>query len=48
MQLPEKLELFSRIFIAFLECALNYEHFGKKDELPGSSISEVIESERRL
>ena len=33
MQLSEKLETFSRFFIAFLESALNFEHFEKKMSL---------------
>ena len=47
-QLPEKLEIFSRFLIEFLEFALNFEHFEKKDEPHGSSISEVTESQRRV
>ena len=30
MQLSEKLETFSTFFIAFLESALNFEHFEEK------------------
>ena len=30
MQLSEKLKTFSRLFIAFFESALNFEHFEKK------------------
>ena len=48
MQLSEKRETFSVLQIAFLECALNCEHFGKKGEPHGSSRSEVIDSERRV
>ena len=33
MQLTGKLETFSMFFIAFLECALNCEHFQKKVSL---------------
>ena len=47
MQLSEKLETFSPFFIAFLESALNFEHFEKKNEPHSSSISEVIDSQRR-
>ena len=32
MELSEKLEISSGFFIAFLECALNFEHFEKKKE----------------
>ena len=45
-QLSEKLKTFSQLFITFLECTLNLEHF-KKNEPHSSSISEVIDSERR-
>ena len=38
---------FFSIFIAFLKCALNLEHFQKKDEYPGLIISEIIDVERR-
>ena len=46
-QLSKKLNTFSQFFIAFLECTLNLEHFEKKNEPHSSSISEVIDSERR-
>ena len=36
----------SRLFIAYLECASNLEHFEKKDEHPSPVISEIIDSER--
>ena len=39
--------IFSEYFIAFLKCALNLEHFQKKDEYPSVSISEIIDAERR-
>ena len=45
-QLSEKLKTFSQFFIAFLKCTLNLEHFDK-NEPHSSSISEVIDSERR-
>ena len=47
MQVTGKLETFSVFFIAFLEYLLNCEHFQKKSEPHGSSISEVIDSQRR-
>ena len=49
MQLSDKVKTFCQFFIAFLVSALNFEHFEKKkkNELHGSSISEVIYSERR-
>ena len=37
--------IFSRFFIAYLECASNLEHFEKKDEHPRPLISEIIDSE---
>ena len=40
-----KQKVFSRFFIAYLECALNLEHFEKKDEHPSPVISEIIYSE---
>ena len=45
-QLSQKQKSFSRLFLAFLKCALNLEHFGKKDEYPSQVISKVIDSER--
>ena len=44
--LSKKQNTFSGFFIAFLKYALNLEHFGKKDEYPGSVISKAIDSER--
>ena len=46
-QLSEKLKTFSQFFIAVLECTLNLEHFEKRNKPHSSSISEVIESEKR-
>ena len=40
-----KQKIFSGFFIAYLECALNLEHFEKKDEYPSQAISEIIDSE---
>ena len=37
---------FSGIFIAFLKCAWNLEHFPKNDEYPSLVISEIIHAER--
>ena len=45
--LSHKQKTFSEFFIAFLNCALNLEHFRKKDEYPSLVISEIIEAERR-
>ena len=45
--LSEKQKTFSGIFIAFLKCAWNFEHFRKKDEYPSLIISDIIDAERR-
>ena len=44
--LPQKQKTFSRLFLAFLKCALNLENFEKKDEYSSLVISKVIDSER--
>ena len=44
--LPQKQKTFSGFFIAPLKCALNLEHFEKKDEYPSLVISRIINSER--
>ena len=44
--LSQKQKTFSGVFIAFLKCTLNLEHFGKKKEKPGLLISRIIDSER--
>ena len=44
--LSQKQKKFSGFFLAFLKCALNLEHFEKKDEYPGLVISRIIDSER--
>ena len=38
--------LFVDLFIAFLKCACNLEHFEKKDEYPSLIISEFMDCER--
>ena len=45
--LSQKQKRFSGYFIAFLKCALNLEHFKKKDEYPSLIISEIIDAEKR-
>ena len=45
--LSQKQKTFSGVFIAFLKCAWNLEHFQKKDEYPTLIISEIIDAERR-
>ena len=44
--LSQKQKTFSGFFIAFPKCALNLEHFEKKDEYPSLVISRIIDSER--
>ena len=43
--ISQKQKIFSRFFIAYLECASNLENLEKKDEHPSPVISEIIESE---
>ena len=43
--LSQKQKIFSVFFIAFPKCALNLEHFEKKDEYPSQVISRIIDSE---
>ena len=45
-QLSKKQKTFSGFSLAFLKCALNLEHFQKKDEYPGLVISRIIYNER--
>ena len=44
--LSEKQKSFSRFFLAFLKCALNLEHFEKKEGHPSVDFSKIIDSER--
>ena len=44
--LSQEQKIFTGFFIAFLKCALNLEHLGKKDEYPSLVISRIIDSER--
>ena len=44
--LSQKQKRFSGLFLAFLKCALNLEHFEEKDEYSSLVISKVIDSER--
>ena len=43
----QKQNIFSQLFIAFLKCSLNLEHFQKKDEYSSLITSEIIDAERR-
>ena len=44
--LSQREKTFSGWFLTFLKCALNLEHFEKKDEYSSLVISKVIDSER--
>ena len=44
--LSQKQKTLSWFFITFLKCALNLEHFQKKDEYSSLIISEIIDAER--
>ena len=44
--LTQKQKAFSGLFLPFLKCALNLEHFEKKDEYSSNVFSKVIYSER--
>ena len=44
--LTQKQKTFSGLFLPFLKCALNLEHFEKKDEYSSNVFSKVIYSER--
>ena len=43
--LPQKQRTFSGLFVPFLKCALNLEHFEKKDEYPNLVISRISDCE---
>ena len=43
--LPQKQKTFSGFLLAFLKCALNLEHFEKKDEYPNLVISRINDCE---
>ena len=46
--LSQKQNTFSGLFITFLKCAWNLEHFQKKkDDYSSLIISEIIDAERR-
>ena len=45
--LSQKQKTFSGVFLPLLKCALNLEHFEKKDEYSSLVISKLIDSERR-
>ena len=41
----QKQKTYSGFFLAILKCALNLEHFEKKDEYPSLFIFRIIDSE---
>ena len=43
--LSQKQRTYSGLFLAILKCALNLEHFEKKDEYPSLFIFRIIDSE---
>ena len=43
--LSQKHKTYSGFFLAFLKCALNLEHFEKKDEYHSLFIFRIIDSE---
>ena len=45
--LSQNQKTFSWFFIAFLKCALNLEHFPKKDKYPSLILSEIIDAKTR-
>ena len=46
-QLSQKQKAFSQNFLAFSKCALNLQHFQKKDDPQSWSISEITHSTKR-
>ena len=44
--LSQRQKTFSGSFLQFLKCALNLEHFEKKDQYSSLVISGIIDSER--
>ena len=47
MHLSQKQKIFSELFLAFFESALNFQHFQKKDDPQSLCISEITDHERR-
>ena len=45
MQISPKPKTFSVFFIASMECTLNFEYFGKKDQSHSLSVTEIIDGE---
>ena len=47
MPLSQKQKTFSQLFVAFLKCEWNLEHFQEKDEYSSLIISELIDDKIR-
>ena len=47
MQLSEKQKTFSQFLARILKPSLNFEHFGQKDDLHTTCISEITDSKKR-
>ena len=47
MQLSQKQETFSEVFLEFLKSSVNFEHFQKKDDSHSLDISKSTDSEKR-
>ena len=45
--LSQKQKTFSWVFIGFLKCTWNLEHFQRRDEYPSLIIDEIIDSKGR-
>ena len=45
--LSQKQETFSELFVAFLKCGWDLEHFQEKDKYSSLIISEIIDAKRR-
>ena len=48
MQLPQKQEIFSEFFFAFLKSTLKFEHFAKKQQPHSCFLSEITDGKKPL
>ena len=46
MLLSQKLKIFYEFFIAFLKSTSTFQHFGEKDQVHSSTISNIFDSKR--
>ena len=46
MLLSQKLKIFYEFFIAFLKSTSIFQHFGEKDQVHSSTISNIFDSKR--